>query len=291
MKKILLVSICFLAAEESFILTDMAPPELKSKKIAWAASGLSLVPGLGQFYLGDYQAAGGYAATALGLLMVPDSISSQVLFINTSLYNMYAAYRDARMYNGLAHYKYPVPTDTMYELATAPFRPSVIAKPEVWGGYLGCLAVAMSWGMATSYLDAGQKIEMVHPIMAFPIGIGEEAYFRGVWMTGLSEVFGETTGLLASSVLFALAHAGRVEGASREEKIAYYTKAMPLIAGLGAYLGWVTRKNNSLQEAATIHAWYDFTLLGLFKLAQWMGISEQLESDSQPVEMKLRLSF
>jgi len=100
------------------------------------------------------------------------------------------------------------------------------------------------------------------PLAAFPVGIGEEAYFRGYLQTMIAEATNPWAGIITSSLLFGAVHIpnARAFGLSGKEEMRYYTTVIPMISAFGAYFGWLTYKNCSLKESTAVHSWYDFTL-------------------------------
>ncbi len=254
--------------------------QVKQHKSTYVTMGLALVPGLGHTYLGEWKTAAGLFGTtcgaigATGIEGTSDSfkLNSLVTAQNTWSYGIYAAYRDVRAYNGQLGYQYKMPTDTIANLTSAPFRTSVLKKPEVWGGFLG----AMALGVGVSYLafphDAAIRTNLssgmqIYPISALPVGVGEEAFFRGFLQSGLSEYFTPWGGIALSSLAFGAMHAPNAMALAPEHRWRYYTFSLPLITTLGAYFGWMTQKNNSLQPSVALHTWYDFVLFAANALA------------------------
>lgn len=115
---------------------------------------------------------------------------------------------------------------------------------------------------------ASTKGENYYPPVAFPIGIGEEALFRGYLQSQLSETFNPVAGIIFSSIAFGAAHIPNAQGMEPDEQRRYYTYGIPLITAFGAYFGWLTYKNRSLQESVALHSWYDFTLFALKAFTQ-----------------------
>jgi membrane protease YdiL (CAAX protease family) len=199
-------------------------------------------------------------------------ITSLVTFQATWSYGLYAAYRDVRKYNGQIGYSYKMPTDSFSDLAYAPFRFSVLKKPEVWGGFLGAFALATATayfafpGEAHIELSSSPTLHL-SSIAALPIGIGEESMFRGFLQSALLEFIPPWAGIALSSLSFGAAHIPNAMALPKEDRWRYYTFSLPLITGMGAYFGWLTYKNRSLQESVAIHTWYDFVLLAASSFA------------------------
>jgi membrane protease YdiL (CAAX protease family) len=85
-------------------------------------------------------------------------------------------------------------------------------------------------------------------LIAAVAGLGEEALFRGVIQTFVAQATTPWAGLIASSVLFGLAH--------------LISPTYALLAGtFGLYLGWLTMAHGNLLPAVAVHALYDFVAL------------------------------
>ena len=276
--------------QQSISAQELQPPaphfELPRRKNLSLAVGLSaLAPGLGHVYLGDMKTAGSLmATTGLGISLASSPkmdnsvrLSSLVTAQNTWSYGIYAAYRDTRAFNGSSTYLYPMPTDSLTDLTSAPFRLSILKKPEVWGGLLGALALAVGASYVISFteahvLSASQSDLM--PLLALPIGVGEESLFRGYLQSSLSETFASPwRGIAVSALAFGAMHIPNAFSLEPKERRGYYGLSLPLITGLGAYFGWLTYKNRSLQESVAIHTWYDFVLFSAGALASRAAIT------------------
>lgn len=276
-----------------------APPLPKPYRSGHLAAGLSLIyPGLGHLYLGDNRAAAVLSSTMgasigaglgweswmkaqrekdgeFGFFFNPGFILAQA----TWGYGIFAAYRDGRAYNQFSGYNYPMPTDSFSDLAYAPFRSQVMKKPEVWGGVLGALVI----GTVVSYFGfSSEEVEEAQPgqanatrsflpLAAFPVGLGEEALFRGCIQPLFSEALTPWGGLTLASLAFGAAHIPNALMLPEEDRWRYYSFSLPLITGIGAYCGWLSMKNRSLQESVALHAWYDFVLFGLTALTARVG--------------------
>lgn len=245
------------------------PKETAVKSPAIAATLSSLCPGLGHVYLGDYTTSGSlFATTATGMVAAgveKKAISAALVAGNMWSYSVYAAYRDARILSNHAGCKYQMPLEDLSALTTASFEWAVIKKPEVWGGVLGLLTLAS----AISYFTSDKKAMIsasksglpdVSPIAAFPVGIGEEALFRGYCQSSFVESFGEIGGIAVASLVFGAAHIGNIDRMDKRDRLQYLTVGVPFISCIGVYLGWLTNKNHSLKESVAVHSWYDFIL-------------------------------
>jgi membrane protease YdiL (CAAX protease family) len=267
---------------------QMQPPILPQKhKSIFGAVALSYIfPGLGHMYLEEYKTASNFllwSGTELGLSLNPKLDRElgglpNTSFSHTLFYGIYATYRDARIYNHNNGYAYKMPTDSFSDLIYAPFNYKIMRKPEVWGALLIDLVAAFTTIYLSEKIDQSSVIHSMQgplsPFRAFPVGIGEESFFRGYLMPICSEFTNSTGGLILSSTLFGAAH---IPNAShyyqKSDRWKYYTFSLPLITSAGMYFGYLTQKNNSLQEAVAVHAWYDFILFSLSYLATEENVS------------------
>ncbi len=241
-------------------------PSLKSPMLA---ATLAIVPGLGHVYLNDLKTASALASTAgigVGLYFGSNEkvqTSGVIGLEMTEFYSVYSAYRDARQQKGVLAYSYPMPQESLAELAYAPFQWSVIKKPEVWIGIATTLGLAAGAlylsGNAEASVASVDRADM--PYLALPIGIGEEAFFRGFLQSALAEVCTPWGGIGLSSVAFGLAHIRNAYDLSPEDRYGYFAFGLPLITGLGLYYGWLTYKNHSLKQSVAAHTWYNFIVI------------------------------
>ncbi len=261
--------------------------ELPRKSPFWAVTLSGMVPGLGHVYLGDMRTAGGLftgTGAGVGLFATPQlngsvRFSSLIAAQSAWIYGIYAAYRDARVFNHQEGYHYAMPTDSLADLTAAPFRWSIIKKPEVWGGTLGLLAMGVGVGYLS--LISNQTASAGHlslaPIAALPIGIGEEALYRGGIQSALAEYLPPWGAITLSSLIFSAAHIPNALLLPADRRTGYYTFSLPLITVVGAYCGWLTHKNHSLQESVALHTWYDFILMASAAWATRAAIAEPQE--------------
>ncbi len=205
---------------------NLPPVTFTPRKNAAIAVGLSsLMPGLGHVYLGDYKTAGGLmGSTSLyaGLCWLKPHSETLVLtnlnlISNTWFYGIYAAYRDVRAYNVSDIYSYKMPSESLSELAFAPFQWSVMKKKEVWVALLVDLSLVIGIQYFTAPRSSELHIGRSHagtafPLVAFPVGIGEESFFRGFLQSYLSESITPWGGIAVSSLAFGAAHIPNAQG-------------------------------------------------------------------------------
>lgn len=249
---------------------EQVEPPTKNPYIAVGVS--ALLPGSGNLYLGDYKSAAGLGSASIISYNTYENSEGQnklisgMVFQNTWSYGLYSAYRDVRNYNQQKGYRFEMPQDSFEDLVTAPFRFSVMKKKEVWGGILGFLTA----GAVISHYafpDASIHIPLsatdprtIPPLMALPVGIGEEALFRGFIQSCLMEYSSPVPAIIGSSLIFGYAHVPNADALPEKQRQAYYTAAVPLITAFGGYMGWLTHKTGSLKYSTAIHTWYDFII-------------------------------
>ena len=270
-----------------------------------AAAWSVLCPGCGQFYLHDSTAAEAQLIATAGLL-----VGGQLLVGNDSVnvdhaagstgaaigfamagvgqdlwfYSIFDAYRSARVLRDDAGYRHPITRETLPELASAPFRPSVLAQPWVWGGVSLALGTALgleylfdrgSLSSRGSIFDVRSINVLGHTFQSRPlgfaageaywaalfdpVGVGEEALFRGYLQTELEEQLGTYGGLAAASGIFGAFHVVNFIGPGQDLKQAAF--ALPVIASVGAAAGLAyIHTGHKLETSVAMHFWYDFLL-------------------------------
>jgi membrane protease YdiL (CAAX protease family) len=270
-----------------------------------AAAWSLLCPGCGQFYLHNATAAEAELVAAAGLvvggqlLVGGDSVGvdhaagrarAAVGFAMANIgqdlwfYSIFDAYRSARVLRDDAGYRHPITRETLPELASAPFRPSVLARPWVWGG----VPLALGAALGLEYLlDRGSLSghgsifdvrsvnvlghtfrsrplgftagEAYYAALFDPVGVGEEALFRGYLQTELEEQLGTYGGLAAASGIFGAFHVANFLGPGQDFKQAAF--ALPVIASVGAAAGLAyIHTGHQLETSVAMHFWYDFLL-------------------------------
>jgi membrane protease YdiL (CAAX protease family) len=217
-----------------------------------------------------------------------DPLENSLLTVAQDLwfYGIFAAYRDARVARADLGYHYPVAKEQMTDLLAAPFNPRVLKSPWVWAGVPALLGAGLlitklvsptDLGSGTRSLSDGRGVnflgyhygttggfalgETYNLGQYLPVGVGEEALFRGVILAGLSETsLGLWGGWAASSAIFGGAHVFNYLDGSRDE-FKRVAVAVPFLMATGGYLGLVFIKSDfSLLENTAVHFWYDFLL-------------------------------
>ncbi len=205
---------------------------------------------------------------------------------NLYFYGIFAAYRDARLARGDEGYRFPVAKEGLGELLAAPFNPQVLKRPWVWAGLPLLLGAGVLFSELTNPGDLAQGTrtlrdgkgvnflgyhygtksgfalgEAYNGALFLPVGVGEEALFRGVIQAGLSETsLGLWGGWAVASAIFGGAHVfnfidGQVSGFKTAAVV------VPYLMATGSYLGLIYVKTDfSLATGAAVHFWYDFSL-------------------------------
>lgn len=214
-----------------------------------------------------------------------DPIGFQLVMAAQNLWftSIFAAYREARRLRGNLGYRTPLNTESIGELMTAPVRGSVLKSPWVWGGVPVMVGLAVGLqALANGGLGgSGRSVFHGDPInvlgrrfspaagfalgeaylggLFLPVGLGEEALFRGVLQPSLTELWGPWGGWAAASVAFGGIHVFNYvgEGGGLDQAAV----AVPFITAVGSYMGLASMKSAyTLSRSVAIHAWYDFLL-------------------------------
>ncbi len=285
-------------SKELDFTSSMLPVKTKSAFIAVGLS--SLAPGLGHAYLGDFATAGslfgGWSSSIAAEVALHRSkvwkgdLGDFSRYFCGSLlqsYGVYSAYRDVRSYNNQEGYVYSMPKEGFSELALAPFQWSVVKKPEVWGGFLGALAVGagMQYFLASQGMECSLSsiLDAPFPPLAFLVGISEESLFRGFLQPALSEFLTPWGGIISSSFAFGAMHIPNAKDMHPIDRKNYYRYSLPFITAFSFYFGWMSYKNCSLKECVALHAWYDFSLfLGSYLVSKSLVLGEPSFSISVP---------
>jgi hypothetical protein len=237
-----------------------------------------VVPGAGQAANGDYEAAaahfGVFAVSVYALFHYqsrPDYLDEAHRyddvgnreFINrttlkydyaarlatdAALYSSYGAYRDARQRNN-GGYRTPAPTESLGDLARAPFRLEYLARPTTFIPLaLQAWAVSRSrdgYGIYRAPDVSARDLHLFNATANEMTAVGEEAFFRGFLNNEFSSRYGDGIGLGLSSAVFGLAHTGQGQTANALQA-----------AAAGLYLGWVHQRNGfEVGEGVAVHYW------------------------------------
>jgi len=254
----------------------LGPAAVRAEPTPTTAATLSvIIPGWGQATQGDYTAAAQHFslfAVSLGAGIhyqnKSDFLTDDIRyednreFINqttlrrdfalrvatdTAFYSSFAAYREGRARDTQRTYRTPAPKESLWDLAVAPFSWQFLSRPttfipiglQIWA------AKRDNYGLFRDGVSQGEMHAYNFTANEFT-AIGEEGFFRGFLNNEMSDRHGNGWGLVASSTIFGLAHAG---GQGQTATVAQAALA-------GAYLGWVHQRNNfQIGEGVAIHYW------------------------------------
>ena len=182
--------------------------------------------------------------------------------VNLTFYSAFGAYRDARLNLNNEGYDTPAPTESLAELAAAPFNPEFLLRPTTWVPLIFPLLFALTKPDDDRYLFqpdntiSRDELRIGYAAVHEMVAVGEESFFRGVLNNGFSSSLGELYGLGVSSVLFGVAHEGDPGQSSA------------LGAGLfGLYVGYLQQLNGyRIGQGVAIHFWWNLLVtLGMLK--------------------------
>ena len=247
--------------------------EAKGKN-QYVAAGLSLfIPGGGKFYVGKPVEGALFLGSELALMIGASQLDTgekeyplpAIIAYEIHQYQIFSAYRDARLTKGNKGYATPIERASIRELALSPFRWKYLKRPRVFLAPL--IGVGLAFAAKDSDKNAGD-IERVriagndfrrftgslaYESMALPFGfsaaLGEECFFRGVIQQEMERAFGPTPGLITASLLFSAAHIGQ------ETRYEGLEATYPALATLlGCYCGWIYQRNGyELGEGIAVH--------------------------------------
>lgn len=235
----------------------------------------SLAPGGGHVVLGEWDDAariwaveGAFLAAAIAGWNQPpierayrNSDFAITWLLDAHSISIYDAYRRARLLDP-GRGRYPIPSANVPALMRAPFDAAVMRKPEVWipTAAVAVLGIVELFVFENTFFDApvsilGQSMSPGYALVAgtgintfdyWVVAMGEEALFRGVLQTVLTESLGPVLGIGLATAMFSLAH---------------YTGGLPqmAVAGFGGlYDGLVYFFNgHDLRSTVALHFWYD----------------------------------
>jgi membrane protease YdiL (CAAX protease family) len=267
---------------------------------ALVATGVALAAGEDLSFYGEIGEP--RMSPSLAPLAIPALIAAQNLWS----YGIFASYRDARLARGDLGYRYPISREGLDDLVVAPFRPRVLARPWFWAGVPLMLGAAIGFSALVAPDDLGRGTRSLSEVdrvwflgrgygkkagfllgesyyagLFLPVGIGEEALFRGAIQPAMTEWLGLWPGWAATSLLFGGVHAFNFIG--EEDAGSTMLKAVPFISVVGSVLGLTAIKTGfQLETSVAQHFWYDF-LLGT--------ISFIADPHHQPFTLKLGWGF
>lgn len=250
----------------------------------------------------DSEGLGPRMTPSVGPLALPTLMAAQNLWF----YGIFASYRDARLLRGDQGYRYPVSPESLTDLLTAPVRPSVLRRPWFWLGLPLALGAAAGFSALVSpgdfsghmrslgdgggvwflgrHYGTGPGVALASSYNAslfLPVGVGEEALFRGTIQAGLSEELGLWPGWVVASLIFGGVHFFNF--VDQPGGLATGAKAVPFLTAVGAYFGLVSiETGHTLATNVALHTWYDFLLSTLSFVA---------DPDHQPFSLRIGMPF
>jgi len=225
---------------------------------------------------------------------------------NLWFYGVFASYRDARLARGDSGYRYPVSHEGLIDLVTAPVRPSVLKRPWFWAGLPVALGAAIGFSALVSPQDVGKDVrslgdgrgvwflgrhyptapgvilgETYYAGLFWPVGVGEEALFRGTLQPALCDWLGLWPGWALTSVIFGGVHLFNFVG--QPDGLSTAAKALPFLTAVGSYFGLTAIKTGyTLETSVALHVWYDF----LIGTAAFVA-----DPDHQPFALRFGMPF
>ncbi len=256
----------------------------------------SLSNGAGYLYLGEYQKAAVASGLRLVLgeimfqfmITYPNNFElpqiddptylSILTWQDMNYYTAYAAYREARIKTLNRGFKTPCQKAGFTDYLKAPFQKRYVGKKSsliplgiltVFAtlDYLSFKEERPNWVFSgdkkvwlfRDYRRGGGALALSgvrNGVMSMNAGLSEEALFRGVFQTELTEITGHPMlGLAGASALFGLAHwdSSLPRDLNRQ---GIYTRSL-----IGAYLGWLYMRNNyKLEQSIAVHFWWDMII-------------------------------
>jgi hypothetical protein len=208
-----------------------------------------------------------------------DMLNNPVL--STMMYSVYSSYRDA---GGAGEGR---KSETINQLAFAPFNPDILKKPEVFipiGIFAAMFGLTSKGGtpiLVPSSVKRDGSLYVQSFVDGISPGIGEEAFFRGYLNHSLSTSYGPITGIGTSSLLFMLAHEGNAD--ARDGRPARF------LAGL--YFGWVHYRNGyDIRPSVALHFWNNF-LIGLAAMSQYKADPNYNKGQKDVYFMPIQFTF
>ncbi|MBS1123349.1 MAG: hypothetical protein H6Q90_5577 [Deltaproteobacteria bacterium] len=255
---------------------------------ALAATLALLFPGAGHAYVGNWGRAAGLFGTEAALIgggfLLDHATDDKALGrhylvgvgANIHMYGVFDAYREARRRIGDRGYRHPVDKASYTDLLLAPVSPSAMFEWRTMA--VASTFIALGVGLRVAfhrenypdglYLGNPKRTDNifghdVDPYAAFSLGVpvlgpkyanvglGEEALFRGVVQSGMSEWWGPGWANLGQATVFSLFH---VINPQYGFDPAAYFQAL----GAGLAFGWLQEKTHDLRHSTAAHAWIDF---------------------------------
>ena len=201
-----------------------------------------------------------------------------------SMYRTYALYADLRSRCAGDAYASSFSGRSFLELVSAPFRPSVLGEPYVWGtiatvAAVTAVSVATSdqsravWATGKCHLNdaeiplwAGVSLSLLSTVVNYVLtGVGEESLYRGVYYEETKTTCGPVAAKILDANYFVLSHYPQQYGTLTKTEIGTVILNYALSLGNALWLQCVYDWGG-LPASVAVHAWNDV----LFGMADWL---------------------
>lgn len=215
------------ASSDTVVATTRSPTDDVSVSLA---TGLSLIPGAGQAYLGNIGPALLYAApfaatVALGGSGAPAGAiaATAMLAQEAYFYSIFDSYRDARLRNDNRGYSYDIDKAELWDHLKAPYRAenhSLYNTALMAGSLVGIIGTTTAiWGWPLSrselrqvrfnpgeHLTIAIALGVVGYVLFTPVGVAEDALFRGCIQGSMREYLPDPLALVGAAAIFGAVH-------------------------------------------------------------------------------------
>jgi membrane protease YdiL (CAAX protease family) len=276
-----------------------APPAVPARpcSTAWRW----LFPGLGTICAGQTTEGtliAGAAAVDLGASIATGGHPVPVtLFAETYIYGLLAPTFELDRAAGVPF----TPPERTGDLLAAPFRPSVLARTDVWAAILVSASVGITASRLSGLTEDNRRDDPIvfgreyEPEVGYPlagaaigglhlhVAVTEESFFRGYLQSSLARNVGEGAGWGMASVAFGASHALNLTTIPSEKRALYAAAFLPYVTLAGGYLGYLYKRTGySLSAPVAVHFWNNLLT----------GIAEfVLDPENTPISASISLPF
>jgi membrane protease YdiL (CAAX protease family) len=212
-------------------------------------------------YLGNNDAENSY-------YNIPIMLASQIYVIDKM-----ESYRNYFKYYNYKHPDFRYDNSSYKDLLLAPVKIKNIISPLVMSFIAwGVLDACISYPMHNERVSDIESVEYygyeMNPawgsvfysssalLMSYGAGVNEELLFRGTMMPMLDYKYGQTKGLIFTSLIFSALHIPSYINISDPYRLTY---SVLQVTSVGLILGrYVQTHNYSVSKAIAAHAWFDF---------------------------------